>query len=693
MKLAETIASLAVRIGADLSDFEKGMKEFNRSFGKIGKQVQDAGMKIGAAFTAAGGAIAFGLGKATSQAMDFESQMSNIKAVSGATGEEMGKLTDLAIEMGAKTKYSGVEAAQGIEELIKAGVSLDDIMSGGLEASLNLATAGNIELAEAAEIASTALNAFKADNLEVADAANILAGAANASATDIRELNQGLSAVSSVASSVGMSFEDTSTALAVFAQNGLKGSDAGTSLKTMLMNLQPQTKEQTALFKQLGLVTADGANAFYDTNGQLKSLDQIAGILETSMSGLTDQERMLAMETMFGSDAIRAANILYKEGAEGVKQMNAEMSKTTAAEVAAEKMNNLSGKVEELKGGFETMQISIGNALIPIITILVEKLQKVTDWFNNLSPATQEFIAIGVALTAGLLILVGVLGFLAMALGAVAAAEWAVILPLAGIIVGIAALIAIIIALGVLLYKYWDEIVNFLKGIWESIKNTAISVWNAIADFFKEWWGTILIGIFTGGLGIIVPMIIKNWDKIKSFTKETWEKIKDTISSLVTGIINWFKNKIDEFPTMMHNAWDGILNFLKGLPSKMYNLGANIMKSLKDGLGSIKLPIPTFSIEWKEGPMGVKIPDIGIGVNWKSLRDLVPFLADGGIVSSPTLAMIGEAGPEAVVPLDRYNGEDGNGLTTVIIELDGRTIAKKTFEHMGGTLRMRGAVT
>ncbi|MGQ7101892.1 phage tail tape measure protein [Escherichia sp. SP-MK] len=131
-----------------------------------------------------------------------------------------------------------MEAGQGIEELIKAGVSLTDIINGGLEGALNLATAGELELGDAAEIASTALNAFKDDNLSVAQAADLLAGAANASATSVGEMKFGLSMVSAVAAGVGLSFKDTTTALALFAQNGLKGSDAGTSLKTQTSFLQ-----------------------------------------------------------------------------------------------------------------------------------------------------------------------------------------------------------------------------------------------------------------------------------------------------------------------------------------------------------------------------------------------------------------------------------------------------------------------
>lgn len=304
-------------------------------------------------------------------AATFEQKMADIKAISETTGDEMDRLTQLAQEMGEKTAFSATEAAAGIEELIKAGVSVETIINGGLESALNLAVAGGLQLAEAAEIASTSLNAFRDDNLKASDSANILAGAANASATDVREMQYGLSQVSAVASGVGMSFQDTATALATFAQNGLKGSDAGTSLKTMLSNLQPTTKDQIRLFKELGLMAQNGQNAFFDLNGELKGIDEIAGLLQTSMKDLTDQQRSLALETIFGSDAVRAGNILFKEGEQGIRNMWEAMSQVTAAEVAATKVDTLNGAFNEFTSVLETAGIQIGEDFLPLLTDIV----------------------------------------------------------------------------------------------------------------------------------------------------------------------------------------------------------------------------------------------------------------------------------------------------------------------------------
>ncbi|PEE32381.1 phage tail tape measure protein [Bacillus cereus] len=460
-----------------------------------GNKMQDVGGQVGTTFAAMTGVIGAGLAMAVKESMNFEQKMADIQAVSGATGDEMKKISELAVQMGEKTKYSSVEAGQGIEELIKAGVSLTDIINGGLEGALNLATAGELELGDAAEIASTALNAFKDDNLSVAQAADLLAGAANASATSVGEVKFGLSMVSAVAAGVGLSFKDTTTALALFAQNGLKGSDAGTSLKTMLANLIPKSNEAYDMFSDLGLITIDtgramqflgergikptsnsfkdvtGAlsefaakqagvkvgsekaekafqkltfetgimtNAFFDSNGNLKEMSDISEILRMAMQGLTAEQRQSYMYTLFGSDAIRAANILYKEGSDGVKNMYTEMSKVTALEVAETKMNTTKGKIEELSGAVDTLKKSFGDALLPILVDVVASVQGVVDWFNNLDESTQQMIAKSSLLALGIAGVTTALGFLAMGVGALLANPIA--LAITGVILGVGAL-------------------------------------------------------------------------------------------------------------------------------------------------------------------------------------------------------------------------------------------------------------
>ena len=311
------------------------------------------------------------------EAMNFSAEISNIKALTQLPQDQIDKIRAKAMQLGKDTQFSTLQAAQGMTELLKAGVGVEDVMGGASQAMLDLAAAGGLELPEAAEIMSTAMNAFHMR--DAAHAADILAGAANASATDVHELRYALSMCSAVAAGVGMSFEDTNTALAVFAQNGLKGSDAGTSLKTMLSRLEPMTKTQYGAFEQLGLITENGTSAFYDQEGKLRSLAEIADLLKTKLGGLTNEEQQKLLYEMFGSDAIRGGMILMREGADGVKKMFENMTHYTASDVAIEKMNNAKGAVERMKGSFENFQIEALAPMEPVIAKIAESLDALFD--------------------------------------------------------------------------------------------------------------------------------------------------------------------------------------------------------------------------------------------------------------------------------------------------------------------------
>ena len=342
------------------TNMPNGGFNFNNSVGNF-----TDGMLMGTGMQMAGAAgIGYTAYDTIKTSMDFDYQLSAIKSLIPKEGQDgqsrdeiMSQIRERAMQLGQDTVFGNTDVARGMTELVKAGVQLKDVLGEASEAALNLATAGGLELAEAAETMSTAMNAFKVT--DATHAADILAGAANASATDVHELRYSLAACSAVAAGAGVSFEDTNTALAVFAQNGLKGSDAGTSLKTMLSNLIPRTDTQIAAFSKLGLITEKGTSAFFNQKGEVKSLAEIAGILQSKLKGLTKEEQMSTLYDMFGSDAIRGGMILMREGAEGVTEMFEEMSKVTAKEMALTQLDNLKGDIEELSGAWENFQITL----------------------------------------------------------------------------------------------------------------------------------------------------------------------------------------------------------------------------------------------------------------------------------------------------------------------------------------------
>lgn len=610
-----------------MSNLQSQTKKAFDSIGAIGKVVTGFGI-----------AGAAGLGLAAKSAMDFEAQLSSIKAVSGATAGQMDQLSKLAINMGAKTKYSATEAAQGIEELMKAGVSTKDIMAGGLAGALDLAVAGELDLADAAAIASTALNAFKSDGLTVAKAGDLLAGAANASATSVSELKYGLSMASAVASGVGMTFADTTTALAAFANSGLVGSDAGTSLKTMLLNLSPSTKEAQATMEKLGLATKDGSSAFYDANGHIKSLADISQLLKTQLSGLTDEQRQLALKTMFGTDAIRAANILYKEGASGIKEMYSQMGKVTAADVAKERLNNVKGTIEQLKGAVETASITLGNALLPAIKFITQALQGLVDKFNGLSPQMQQFIAMaGLASVAFALIIGPVLMFVGILPGLIAS-----VTAIAGLLqVTVSALligagvvtlaIAAIVALGVAFYlayqkidwfknavnaawaeivSYWNIALNFISGIVQTVIGAVAgfigSKLNEIKAFWDENGSSIMkiVQFYFGAIQVYIAVIfgvIKTifqtvWPLICGIVQIAWAVIKTNIGTaidLILGLISVAMKLLngdwsgawEEIKQTASTIMDNVIGYFEDID--LYQIGKDIIQGLLDGLSDM----------------------------------------------------------------------------------------------------------
>lgn len=364
IKVKSELAGLASKAFTTYVNIKTNMPNGAFNFNNKFQNFAD-GMLMGTSLQMAGMAgIGYTVYDTIKTPMDFDSQLSAIKAlipkdgIDGQTRDEiMSQVRARAMQLGQDTVFGNTEVAKGMTELIKAGVQLKDVLGEASEAALNLATAGGLDLAESAETMSTAMNAFKVN--DATHAANILAGAANASATDVHELRYALSMCSAVASGAGVSFEDTNTTLAVFAQNGLKGSDAGTSLKTMLSNLIPKTKTQIEAFSKLNLITEKGTSAFFDQQGKVKTLAEIAGLLQDRLKGMTKEEQLATLYDMFGSDAIRGGMILMREGAEGVTKMFNEMNKVTAKDVAITMLDNLKGDIEELSGAWENFQITL----------------------------------------------------------------------------------------------------------------------------------------------------------------------------------------------------------------------------------------------------------------------------------------------------------------------------------------------
>lgn len=314
--------NITVRLLADTSKFTAGMAKVSAEAEKTSTTMEASGgkTKLLTAGIAAAGIAATALGvAAVRMAADFDAGMSTVQANTGASADEMSLLRQAAIDAGADTVYSATDAADAINELGKAGMSTSDILSGGLNGALDLAASDGMEVAEAAELMSSAMAQFNltgADATRIADALAAGAGKAQGSA---RDLGYALQQSGMVANSFGISMEETVGTLTSFANAGMTGSDAGTSLKSMLIALANPTKKAQNLMDELGI-------SAYDAQGNFIGLKALAGQLQTQMSGLTQAQRNQALATIFGSDAIRAANVLYNEGSDGIADWTKKVS-------------------------------------------------------------------------------------------------------------------------------------------------------------------------------------------------------------------------------------------------------------------------------------------------------------------------------------------------------------------------------
>lgn len=396
-------------IETDLNGIDKAKKAME-SFDKTAAgSMSNSAFSISEASNMALGAgtkIASGFASAISAASDFEFQMDAIQAVSGATASEMDLINDAALRIGSETAFSASEAAVAMEELVKAGLSVSDVLGGAADATVALAAAGGVDMPTAATLAANAMNQFGLAASDLVAVSDTIAGAANASAIDVNQFGQSLSAVGAVANLVGLSFDDTALAIAAMGNAGIVGSDAGTSLKAMLTNLNPSTKKATELMRELGLITEDGANQFYTSEGSMKSLADVSDVLGGALDGMTDAQKQATLTTLFGSDAIRAASIVANTGSEGFNKLSESMHSVSAADVAKARMDNLKGAMDGLSGAVETVQIMVGQRLIPMLTDLVQAATAVVNGFASLDAGSQAIIlglvaAVGAALLLG----------------------------------------------------------------------------------------------------------------------------------------------------------------------------------------------------------------------------------------------------------------------------------------------------
>lgn len=403
--------SISISLEARVQGFVAGMRTAQQATTDFGNRTAEFARnneqhlgRVGKASMVMGGAVLAGIGLAIKAASEFDSAMSEVEASTHETAANMNLLREAAINAGADTSFSAKEAAQAIDELAKAGVSTKDILGGGLSGALNLAAAGGLAVADAAEIAATSMTIF-GKNFEdkgklAGHVADLLAAGAGKAQGSVADMGVALNQAGLVANQAGLSIEETTGGLAAFASAGLIGSNAGTSFKSMLQRLTPQSLEAKNMMHDLGI-------SAYDAQGNFIGLAKFSENLKTSMKDLTPEARNAAMGVIFGSDAILAASVLYEQGGKGISDWTEKVNESGYAAVTAQmKTDNLAGDLERLGGSFDSVLIKGGSDAAESLRGIVKGAGDLVDAVGSIQAPVMN-VALGIAGIAGGALLLG----------------------------------------------------------------------------------------------------------------------------------------------------------------------------------------------------------------------------------------------------------------------------------------------
>ena len=693
----------------------EGLKKGGSATKALGEGITELGRSMTLGLTvpivAAGGA-------ATSMAAGFDDAMSQVQGALGGASTDMDGLRDLALQLGADTVFSATESAQAMVELAKGGLTEAQIKGGALAASMDLAAAGQLNLADAAATTVQMMGSFGLGAGDATRIANALAGAANASSADVSDLTQAMSQCSAQAALAGWSLEDTAAALALFADHGVKGSDAGTSLKTMLQRLAAPTDRAAEAIAAYGL-------NIRDSNGKMKDISGIADELTGKLGGLSDAERDAALQTIFGSDASRAAAILMQSGSEGLAKYIAATNDATAAETMANaQKGELSWALENMGGAIESASIAFGTALAPAITAVAGVIGNVAEAFASLPAGVQTGIAVVLALVAALGPLLMVIGSVVAALPAIsegfAVLGGALAIPLAPA----AAVVAAIAAIAAAIYAAWttsetfraavmagvdaisskvqeicaflapyvqaflDQIVSTVQVAMDTlgpiigavltvIVSTVVPILTSIMDTVANVLATILATV-TNVMAAVSTVIQGAWQIISGIfqtvlgvilavTTGDFTMLQQGVTSIMQGTMVAINGVMQGILSIVSGAWNavktvfiGVCNAVSGAISGAFNGIKSVIDSTMNGAkstvsGALSAISGFFAGLHLQFPH-INLPHFSISGDFSLVPPSVPSISvswyrTGAIAMGASVVGIGEAGPEAVVPL------------------------------------------
>lgn len=601
----------------------------------VGNSIAGAGKKMMGVTTVIGGVGV----AAVKTAADFDSAMSQVAAVSGATGKDFDALRNKAREMGAKTKFSATEAAEAMNYMAMAGWKTEDMLS-GIEGIMNLAAASGEDLATTSDIVTDALTAFGLSAKDSGHFADILAAASSNANTNVSMMGETFKYCAPIAGALGFSAEDTAEAIGLMANAGIKSSQAGTALRTIMNNLAGDVKISG---KAIGDVTIATTNA----DGSMRDLSDILADCRSAFGNLTESEKAQAAESLVGKNAMSGFLALMNAGEGDIEKLSSAIENCdgSAEKMAMTMQDNLAGQLTILKSQLQELAISFGDILMPAIRSIVSKLQGFVDKLNGMDEGTKRTIvtiALLVASIGPLLIIIGTTiskigvamqGFVKLAngvsklklaiqggtgvLGKLGAALGGISAP----VLAVVAVIAVLVAAFVHLWKTNEGFRDAIIGTWTRIKDTIsgfcqgiVDRLNAlgfqftdIVDVLKTVWDgfcqvlapifegvfnnianilSTVTGVITGILDIFIGIFTGNWSQAWNGIKEIFSSIWNGISSFFSNILNVIKGVADVvlgwFGTSWNEVWTNIKTFFEGIWNGIATFFTTIWETLKN---------------------------------------------------------------------------------------------------------------
>lgn len=574
-----------------------------QKIGATGEKLQTVGNKIssvGQKLLPVTGVVT-GLGTAAVKtAADFDSAMSRVAAVSGATGSDFDSLRDKAREMGAKT---------------------EDMLS-GIEGVMYLAAASGEDLATTSDIVTDALTAFGLTAADSGHFADVLAAASSNSNTNVSMMGETFKYCAPVAGALGFSVEDTAEAIGLMGNAGIKASQAGTSLRSIMTNLTGDVKLSGAA---IGDVTIATTNA----DGSMRSLSAILADCRGAFAGMTEAEKANNAETLVGKNAMSGFLALMNAAPEDIEKVSGAVNncKDAAKNMADTMQDNLEGQLTILKSQLQELAISFGDLLMPAVRSIVSGLQGMVDVLNAMPDGVKRVIMIVALLAAALgpvLIVIGktlsaigtimtwapkLAGAISAVKGAFAALSATMMAnPIAIVIAAIAALVAAFIYLWntneefrqfwvrpwneikEVAVQVWTAVSQFLVSAWNGIRNTAVAVWNGIRDFFSSLWAGIKT-LFTTVVTAISTFLVGAWNGIRATVMTVWNAISAFLGSVWNGIRSVITNVVNGIRTFLQSAWNGIrtvittvMNAIRTVISTVWNGIRTIISTVLNGI-------------------------------------------------------------------------------------------------------------